>query len=142
MLFAVDLIFELLTGFGGVADKIRFALLGTISIPFLITSFGRNVWNSLRSTRHKPRDAEKGFEKWWNRFSRRKKHTSQNWNIVYGHTHIIDFWRKTEGSQILTLLNIPSWVRDSAKKREVSLEKVFRHAFLYIDDEGDEFMGY
>lgn len=142
ILFAVDLIFELLTGFGGVADKILFALLGTITIPLLITTFGRNVWNKLRSTRHKPRDAEKGFERWWHRFSHRKECVRQDWNVVYGHTHIIDYWMKAEGNNVVTLLNIPSWVRDSTRKGEVFLEKVFRHAFLYIDEETDEFIGW
>lgn len=112
-----------------------------ISIPFLIIKFGRKVWNNLRSTKYKPRDAEKGFERWWNKFSKRKKNAHQNWNIVYGHTHIIDFWRKTEGSNILTLLNIPSWIRDSTKKREITREKVFRHAFLYVDED-NEFIGW
>lgn len=141
ILFVVDLVFEIITGFGGIANKILFALLGMISIPFLIIKFGRKVWNNLRSTRYKPRDAEKGFERWWNKFSKRKENLHQNWNIVYGHTHIIDFWRKIEGSNILTLLNIPSWVRDSTEKREITLEKVFRHAFLYINED-NEFIGW
>lgn len=140
-LFVVDLVLEVITGFGSIADKILFALLSVISIPFLIIRFGRKVWNNLRSTRHKPRDAEAGFERWWNRFSKKGEHAHENWNVVYGHTHVIDFWRKVEGSNILTLLNIPSWIRDSTKKREITVEKVFRHAFLYINEDS-EFIGW
>lgn len=141
MLFLSDLVFETVTGLGGIANKLLLVFLGIISIPFLIIKFGRNVWNNLRSTRYKPRSAEKGFERWWNKFSKRKEYSHQNWNIVYGHTHIIDFRRRTEGNNILTLLNIPSWIRDSTKKHEITLEKVFRHAFLYINQD-NEFIGW
>lgn len=140
-LFGFFLCFETITGFGGIADKVLLAFLGMISIPFLIIQLGRKVWNSLRSTRYKPSDAEEVFERWWDRFSKRKEVALQNWSIVYGHTHTIN-WRKLERGNILTLLNIPSWIRDSTRKREINLEKVFRHVFLYINDEGSEFIGW
>jgi UDP-2,3-diacylglucosamine pyrophosphatase LpxH len=142
ILFAADLIFETIGGFKGIADIVLFTLLGAISIPFLIIKFGRDVWNKLKTTKYKPRDAEKNVENWWNTFPKRKEQKSRNWNIVYGHTHIIDFWRKADGENPLTLWNIPSWVRDSTKTSKVNLEQVFRHAFLYIYDEGCEFVGW
>lgn len=39
-------------------------------------------------------------------------------------------------------MNIPSWIRDSTKKRDITIENVFPHAFLYINDEDDEFIGW
>jgi len=40
------------------------------------------------------------------------------------------------------LLSIPSWVRNFKQKGKISLDKVLRHAFLYIDDETVEFLGW
>lgn len=142
ILFAFDSIFGTISGFRGAADIMLLTLLGAISVPFLIIKFGRNMWNKLKTVKHEPREAEKNLENWWNKFSKRKEQNSQDWNIVYGHTHIIDFWRKLEGSNLLTAWNIPSWVRDSTKTSEINLEQVFRHAFLYIHDEGCEFVGW
>jgi hypothetical protein len=119
-------------------DNMLFILLSLISIPFLVIKFGRNIWNKLRSTKYKSREAEKDFERWWNK---RKEHSGQDINVVYGHTHLIDFWGKNEGSNLPTLLNIPSWIIVT-KKNEIALEKVFRHAFLYIDEENCEFIGW
>ena len=55
---------------------------------------------------------------------------------------MIDFWKKNDGQASLTVWNIPSWVRDSTKTEKINLEQVFRHAFLYIDDEHCEFVGW
>jgi UDP-2,3-diacylglucosamine pyrophosphatase LpxH len=59
ILFAADLIFETIGGSKGIADIVLFTLLGAISIPFLIIKFGRDVWNKLKTTKYKPRDAQK-----------------------------------------------------------------------------------
>jgi UDP-2,3-diacylglucosamine pyrophosphatase LpxH len=141
ILFFAGLIFEIIFGFKGVADIVLFTLLGAISIPFLIIKFGRKVWNRLKTTKYKPREAEKNLENWWNTFSKRKEQ-NRSWNIVYGHTHIIDFWRKADGNNSFVAWNIPSWVRDSTKTNKIHLEQVFRHAFLYIHDGGCEFVGW
>jgi len=141
VLFIVGLGLEVTIGFGGVADKMLLSLLGAISVPFLLVRFGRDIWNHFRSTRHKPREAEIGFERWWKAFSQRAG-PSYDWNIIYGHTHTIDFWRKIDGEKVLTMFNIPSWVRDFKQKGDISLEKVLRHTFLYIDDETVEFLGW
>jgi len=129
-LFVADLIFETIGGFRGVADIVLFTLLGAISIPFLIIKFGRNVWNRLKTTKYKPREAEKNLENWWNTFPKRKEQY-RSWNIVYGHTHMIDFWRKADGDNSLTVWNIPSCVRDSSyPQRKETLPKPggrFRH---------------
>jgi UDP-2,3-diacylglucosamine pyrophosphatase LpxH len=142
VLFFLDLVIESITGFGGVADKVLLALLGLISVPFLIIKFGRNIWNKVKTTKYKPRESENNLETWWNKHSLRKEHAGHDCNIVYGHTHMIDFWKKNDGQASLTVWNIPSWVRDSTKTEKINLEQVFRHAFLYIDDEHCEFVGW
>lgn len=142
ILFFLDLFFEIISGFNGVANIVLLILLGVISIPFLIIKFGRNVWNKLKTTKYKPREAEKNLENWSKTFLKGRKKDDRNWNIVYGHTHIIDFWITHDGNSLLTLWNIPSWVRDSSKTSKINLEQVFRHAFLYIQDEVCEFVGW
>ena len=141
ILFFADLLFEIVYGIKGVVDVAVLALLGSISIPFLIMKFGRNVWNKIKTTKYKPKKAEKNAENWWRKFSK-EKYLTGNFNIVYGHTHLIDFWRKADSKESLTFWNIPSWIRDHNKKKQVDLEQVFRHAFLYIHDEGCEFIGW
>ena len=140
-LFFAGLVLEILFGAKGVADIVLFILLGAISIPFLIIVLGRKGWNKLKTTKYKPREAENNVENWWNTFPRRKEQ-NRNWNIVYGHTHVIDFWRKADGDDSFTAWNIPSWVRDSTKRGEIHLEQLFRHAFLYIHNGGCEFIGW
>jgi len=140
-LFTVDVILGFTMGFGGVTGIILTIFLGMVSLPFLIIMFGRDVWNNIRSTKYKPRDAKSGFEGWWNKFSK-KVENLKNWNIVYGHTHTIDFWVKVEGDSILAAFNVPSWVRNSSIRKGRSLENVLRHVFLYIDDKSDEFIGW
>jgi UDP-2,3-diacylglucosamine pyrophosphatase LpxH len=127
-------------GFSNVADWIILLVLGAVSVPFLVTKFGRNVWNKLKSTKYKPQDAEVGLQKWWSPFT--GKSDSGNWNIVYGHTHVIGFWSTKLGNAALTMFNLPSWVKDVGQKGEVSLDMVFRHGFLYIDKESIEFFGW
>lgn len=141
VLFAADIVFESVAGFRGVADIVLSVLLGAISIPFLMIEFGRKIWNRLKTTKHKPMQAEKNVEAWWNKFSANMER-NKSLNIVFGHTHIIDFWMKAYGNSLLTVWNIPSWVKDSSKTRNVNMEQVFRHAFLYIHDEGCEFVGW
>jgi len=141
ILFFAGLFFEIFFGAKGVADIVLFTLLGAISIPFLIFTQGRKGWNKLKTTKYKPREAENNLENWWKTFSKRKEQ-NRNWNIVYGHTHVIDFWRNADGDNSFAAWNIPSWVRDSTKRGEIQLEQVFRHAFLYIHDGGCEFIGW
>lgn len=141
ILFFAGLIFEIIFGVKGIADIVLFTLLGAIAIPFLIIALGRKVWNRVKTTKYKPREAEENLENWWKTFSN-KKEQNRKWNIIYGHTHVIDFWRNTDENNPFAAWNIPSWVRDSTKRGEIQLEQVFRHAFLYIHDGGCEFLGW
>jgi UDP-2,3-diacylglucosamine pyrophosphatase LpxH len=136
----IDISLLISVGFQGIADLMMLLLLGAISIPFLTVQFGRDVWNNLKSTKYKPQDVEYGLEKWWHGFSR--KTDSEEWTVVYGHTHVIGFWSKVVGNDRLTLFNLPSWVRDLGQKNGMLLEMVFRNGFLYADDKSVEFFGW
>jgi UDP-2,3-diacylglucosamine pyrophosphatase LpxH len=138
--FIVDISLLFSIGFSGIADWLMLLVLGAVSIPFLIIKFARNIWNSLKSTKYKPEGAEKQLAKWWSGFSR--KTDSGDWNIVYGHTHVVGFWSQKLGNDSLTLFNLPSWVKDVSQKNGVLFEMVFRHGFLYIDDQSTEFFGW
>jgi UDP-2,3-diacylglucosamine pyrophosphatase LpxH len=139
-MFAIYVILFLSLGLSGATDWIILLLLGAISIPFLVTNYARDLWNSIKSTRHEPEKSVGRLEKWWKECAKRV--SAKNWNVVYGHTHVIEYWSKNVGDSSLTVFNIPSWVRDSKQKKKVSLENVFRHAFLYIDDKAAEFIGW
>jgi UDP-2,3-diacylglucosamine pyrophosphatase LpxH len=139
-LLGLDLSLLFWRGFSSVADWIMLIVLGALSVPFLVTQFGRNVWNKLKSTKYKTKDSEVGLQKWWSTFP--EKSESGDWNIVYGHTHVIGFWSTKLGNAELTLFNLPSWVKDVGQKGDVSLDMVFRHGFLYIDKETIEFFGW
>ena len=140
-LFFLDIIFESIKGYGSVTDIILTVLLGSISLPFLIFEFGRKIWNKLKTTKYKPLQAEKNIEAWWGKFSTGVDR-NKSWNIVFGHTHVIDYWINTSENNLLTIWNIPSWVKDSSKTVSIDLEQVFRHAFLYIHNYGCEFVGW
>ena len=142
LLFCIDLILELATGFEGLSGKVLLAFLAAVSLPFLIVKFGRDVWNRIKTTKYRPREAEKNLESWWSNFSKNNANVRQDWLVVYGHTHIIDFWIEEKENNTLTVFNIPSWVRDPLEKGKIFLESIFRHGFLYIDEDNQEFPGW
>lgn len=127
-------------GLNGATDWIILMLLGAISVPFLVIKYARDLWNSIKSTRHEPEKSVGPLEEWLKEYEKRVN--AKNWNIVYGHTHVIEYWSKKVGDSSLTVFNVPSWVRDSKHKNKVPLENVFRHAFLYIDSSAVEFIGW
>ena len=138
--FGIDISLLVSIGFSSIADWMVLLILGAVSIPFLFTQFGRNIWNNVKSTKYKPEDAENGLVKWWNSFTRETD--SGDWTIVYGHTHVIGFWSKSIGNNRLTMFNLPSWVKDVSQKDGVSYEMIFRNGFLYIDSQSIEFFGW
>ena len=140
VLFAINIAMLISLGFGGLADWITLISLGAISIPFLVVKFGRDIWNRLKTTKYKPEEAEDRVEKWWNNLS--KPEDEEEMNVIYGHTHSMGFRSMNVGKNNLTLFNLPSWITDQNKKAGVSLENVFRHGFLYIDEEKIEFFGW
>jgi len=125
-------------------DVYLLGLLGILSIPRIVISLARPVWNRLFGKRYKQEGAVKGFYNYWRKISVRADYPSDI-NVVYGHTHLTDIITPEEIEEIidrdgwkpeLTLLNIPSWVKDQAK------EDVLLATFLYIDDEGAYYVGW
>jgi UDP-2,3-diacylglucosamine pyrophosphatase LpxH len=140
VLFLLDFLLLFSIGFTSIADWLILLVLGAFSIPFLFTQFARNVWNSLKTTKFKPADAENGLVKWWN--NSMQDANSGEWTIVYGHTHVIGLWNKSIDDNCLTMYNLPSWVKDTRIKSGVLREEIFRNGFLYIDDQLTEFIGW
>ncbi len=125
-------------------DIYLLGLLGVLSTPRIFISLARPIWNKLSGKRYDQVGAVKGFYKYWRKISRRVDYPS-DLNVVYGHTHLTDIITPREIEEILdlddgetelTLLNIPSWVKDQAK------DDVLLATFLYIDDEGAYYVGW
>jgi len=125
-------------------DIYLLGFLGVLSTPRIFISFARPIWNKLSGKRYNQVGAVKGFYKYWRKISRRADYPS-DLNVVYGHTHLTDIITSREIEEILdlddwktelTLLNIPSWVKDQAK------DDVLLATFLYIDDEGAYYVGW
>ncbi len=121
-------------------------IMGIFSLPRGLVSIARPIWNKIFKTRYNREKAINGFFDWWNDFSKNKECKAEMLNVVYGHTHILDFITEKRALSIIrrslkilksevkiNLLNIPSWLNDST-------EKVPRDIILYIDDYGIEFL--
>lgn len=122
-------------------------ILGLLSVPRIITSIARPIWNRCHKPRYDREEALNGFIGWWNRFSKDKIIENTSVNVVYGHTHLLDILHYSKALKILRkhpqkedilLINIPAWVTDSAEK----YKRIFNEVFLYIDDEGFELFGW
>jgi len=120
-------------------------ILGLLSIPRIITSIVRPIWNFFHKPRYNRECALNGFIGWWNRFSKDKK--IKKVNVIYGHTHLLDILHHSKALRILRrvpkeedilLVNLPAWVTDSAEERK----DIFNEVFLYIDDKGFELFGW
>jgi hypothetical protein len=127
-------------------------LLAVLSVPCIFISYARPFFNWIHPARYKRRNAIEGFRWWWSGrwrlggFAKARQMPKQHLNIVYGHTHLADIIDEqdlksilgNEAPKNLTLVNIPSWVRDSKRQ----FEDVLRAVFLYIDQNGYEFFGW
>jgi len=157
ILFAISAVF--LFGVGpiarlpaGMADWILLVLLGSLGVPYLFYGYGRKLWNRGKSIKYDFNAAREKAPEFITR-----KYGSGKINVVYGHTHAIDFYKDESGRMIF--MNLPGWVRihpsdskyskytaklspGAAKKLAYSVEHELYHAFLYIDEEGSEFFGW
>jgi UDP-2,3-diacylglucosamine pyrophosphatase LpxH len=139
-LFGLNVLLLVFPESSGVTDWGTLLFLGSLVVPFFIVRFGRDIWNTFRTTKYNPEDAEEGLKRWWSDIS--KKDEPEEVNIIFGHTHSIGFRSMNIGNDKLTLFNLPAWIKDQNEKYGVSLENVFRHGFLYIDNNSMEFMGW
>jgi UDP-2,3-diacylglucosamine pyrophosphatase LpxH len=125
-------------------DTYIVGLLGLLSLPRILISLARPIWNKLVGKRYKQEEAVKGFYNYWRKIPEEVAYPPDV-NVVYGHTHLTDIITPDEIEEIidgddwkpeLTLLNIPSWVKDQDD------EGVLLATFLYIDDEGAIYVGW
>ncbi len=136
----------------GPGSAVATVLLGLLGFPRIFTSIARPLWNKVKSRKYDRIGAIEGFAGWWSGracgllkgFSHGRDGPAENVNVVYGHTHLADIIDEKDMEPILgedavkglTLLNIPSWVRDNKH------EDVLRAVFLYIHEGGYEFFGW
>jgi predicted phosphodiesterase len=120
-------------------------LLVAVGLPRLIITIARPVWNRFLASRYKSSKALKDFESWWKNFTKGGKIPDGQLCVVYGHTHLMDIYDsndfKAAGVDLpssLTLVNIPSWVKDVREE----YSKILRDVALYVDDHGFHFLGW
>ena len=153
-LWLANFAIQAIVGAWGVAEVMVTALLTLISVPYLVMFFSRRVWNRWKTIKFNPQSVQKEYDekhqKLWERFSDKLKEESEILNVVYGHTHTIDSWRKEEavetkeGEFILTQMevaNIPSWIKNMPSEQE-SIENEISHVFLYITEGDSYFIGW
>lgn len=153
-LWLANFAIQAIVGTWGVAEIVLTSLLTVIALPYVFMFFSRSVWNRLKTIKFNPQSVQKEYEEkhqeLWDRFSGKLKEESEILNVVYGHTHTIDSWRKEEavetkeGEFILTQMevaNIPSWIKNIANGIE-SIENEISHVFLYITEIDSYFIGW
>lgn len=127
-------------------------MLAILSVPCIFKSVARPFFNWIHPTRYNRRHAIEGFGLWWSGicglrgFSKAKQRPKQHMNIIYGHTHLADIIDEQDLKSILgkkaptnlSLVNIPSWVKDTKSR----YQNVLRAVFLYIDQNGYEYFGW
>ncbi|MBU7017563.1 MAG: metallophosphoesterase [Theionarchaea archaeon] len=71
-------------------DPHIFWLLLSLSIPWIGTSVARPFWNQVAGMRYREEETVKSFMYWWNH-NLNPELLSENVNVVYGHTHFLNF---------------------------------------------------
>ncbi|MFQ6119216.1 MAG: hypothetical protein ACE5KE_04920 [Methanosarcinales archaeon] len=136
-----------------------------LSSPKIIIDCARPFYNYFFGLRYKKKETIKKFIEWWEK-SYKNKRVPENSNVVYGHTHFLnyinlqeeeikknpemyDFYlQKLKKKDIPkekgpTLVNISAWVKDTKKKeKDEKYKNVMVASFLYIDEKGFEFFGW
>ena len=150
-LLSLDVFSILITGNYSLPSLLLLLFLTSISFPFLVIHLGRNVWNRWRTKKYKRKSGLDGFVKWWEKKLPKQVIVPERpMNIIYGHTHLTDVVDSPdELTSILnieeisfngTLLNLPAWSKDLDEKED--RQQVLQAVFLYIDNEGYEFLGW
>jgi UDP-2,3-diacylglucosamine pyrophosphatase LpxH len=65
-------------------------LLFLLTIPRIYMDFGRRLWDLTVGARYKKLETVIHFVRWWKRFMN-KKTPPHNLNVVYGHTHFLNY---------------------------------------------------
>ncbi len=71
-------------------DPYIFWLLFALSLPWIGTSIARPFWNQVAGMRYREDETVKSFMHWWNNIANPKL-LPENVNVVYGHTHFLNF---------------------------------------------------
>ena len=69
-----------------------FWLLFLLTIPRICLDIGRPIWNRCVGMRYREKGTVDNFTKWWKKFISSKE-VPQNMNVVYGHTHYLNYIR-------------------------------------------------
>ena len=149
-----NFIFQMIVGVWGVTEIALTLLLSLVSTPYLVMLFSRKVWNHLKTIKFNPKSVKEEYEekqrKLWKMFSGKLKEKGDILNVVYGHTHTIDSWRKEEAVEIgegekkltqMEVANVPSWIINSSNEK-LSIENEISHVFLYITERENYFIGW
>ncbi|MCK4310186.1 MAG: metallophosphoesterase [Methanomicrobia archaeon] len=164
-LFFISLIFKFINFIGNKSiflgkDQLLY-LLFVLTIPKLYMTLGRWLWIRFSGVRYKKQETIDNFTKWWKKFIKNKE-IPENLNVVYGHTHFLnyipakkidnetyDFYiqklkkRDIPQEKRPTLVNISAWIKDIKKKeKDEKYKNVMVASFLYIDEQGFEFFGW
>ena len=93
------------------------ALLGLLTVPRFYMSIGRRIWNWLSGVKYKKQETIKNFTKWWKGIIK-DRDMPENINVVYGHTHYLNFLLQEENiekdREIAQFFNtlLDAWVRE------------------------------
>ena len=166
-LFILSMIFKFINLIGNksifLGNNQLLYLLFALSIPKLYMSFGRRLWSHISGVRYNKEETRRNFKKWWKKF-REKRKIKENVNVVYGHTHFLNYIPAPEIDRTMyefyqdmlkkrnisiemehgtNLINISSWIKDiKNKEKDEKYKNVMVASFLYIDEEGFEFFGW
>ena len=166
-LFILSMIFKFINLIGNksifLGNNQLLYLLFALSIPKLYMSFGRRLWSHISGVRYNKEETRRNFKKWWKKF-REKRKIKESVNVVYGHTHFLNYIPAPEIDRTMyefyqdmlkkrnisiemehgtNLINISSWIKDiKNKEKDEKYKNVMVASFLYIDEEGFEFFGW
>ena len=166
-LFILSMIFKFINLIGNksifLGNNQLLYLLFALSIPKLYMGFGRWLWSHISGVRYNKEETRRNFKKWWKKF-REKRKIKESVNVVYGHTHFLNYIPAPEIDRTMyefyqdklkkrnisidmehgtNLINISSWIKDiKNKEKDEKYKNVMVASFLYIDEEGFEFFGW
>jgi UDP-2,3-diacylglucosamine pyrophosphatase LpxH len=99
LLFGASLVSLLLNEAGIVffplGDVRIVSLLFLLTIPWICTSLARRIWNYCFGVKYKKYETMRNFTKWWKKAFKDIK-VPENINVVYGHTHYLNFLLQEE----------------------------------------------
>ncbi|MBU7046863.1 MAG: metallophosphoesterase [Theionarchaea archaeon] len=127
LLFIIGILVILVNYIAGVSIFLgrspTFWLLLLLTIPRIYMDVGRRVWNRIVGMRYKEEETVTNFVNWWDKFVK-NQNVSEYMNVVYGHTHHLNYLFRPEGKPE----EISSWrlyqeYEEKLTKKNIPLEK-------------------